>query len=196
MIEIPAGAFTFGRGRGREVNLGQFWIDETPVTNADYLRYVEEHHRPAPRHWPPQGLDEELYDLPVVYVTYAEAEAYAAAHGKLLPTPAQFEKAARGPAGLRYPWGNGLKARSTNTRETGLGRLSAVRAFVSGASPYGCLDLAGNVLHWTRTADDDEWRVLKGGSFQRFLAASAWSDEAPGDARLPDVGFRCVWRPS
>lgn len=196
MIEIPAGPFLFGRGRGQEVNLGRFWIDEAPVTNADYLSYVEEHHRPAPRHWPPHGLDEELADLPVVYVTYAEAEAYARAQGKALPTPAQFEKAARGPSGLRYPWGQGQEPRVSNTRETGLGCLSPVRAFPAGASPYGCLDLAGNVLHWTRTQPEDPRRVLKGGSYLRFLAASAWSDEAPPEARLPDLGFRCVWRPA
>ncbi|MBL4847409.1 MAG: SUMF1/EgtB/PvdO family nonheme iron enzyme [Planctomycetes bacterium] len=195
MVEVPAGPFRFGRGRGREASLGRFWIDTTPVTNADYLRFVDDHHRPAPRHWPREGLPDELLELPVVYVTYAEAEAYAEALGKRLPTPAQFEKAARGTEGLRYPWGNGLRARATNTRETGLGQLESVHAFPRGASPYGCLDLAGNVLHWTRTGDGGDVRVLKGGSFLRFVAASAWSDEAPQEARLPDLGFRCVWLP-
>lgn len=195
MVEVPAGPFRFGPGRGREAPLGGFWIDRSPVTNADYLAYVEAHHRPAPRHWPPDGLSDELLDLPVVFVTYAEAEGYARALGKRLPTAAQFEKACRGAAGARYPWGDDLRSRAANTREEGLGCLAPVDYFPRGASPYGCLDMAGNVLHWTRSAEPRGPRLIKGGSYLRFLAPAAWSDEVQADARQPDLGFRCVWTP-
>jgi len=197
MVLVPAGPFAFGR-RKEQVALDAFWIDVHPVTNREYERFVEEHDRPSPRHWPPDGLTPALLDVPVTFLTYAEAEDFARRSGKALPTPAQFEKAARGVDGRKYPWGNEVRGRTTNTRESGFGRLTPVTAFAAGASPYGCLDMAGNVLHWTRGVYDPARgsRVLKGCSYRDFLGASAWAYEGEPAKRQDCVGFRCVWTPA
>ncbi len=194
MVQIPAGPFLYGR-RKEEVSLGEFWIDLRPVTNGDYLAYVEAHNRPAPRHWPPRGLTDDMLDLPVVNLTCAEAEAYAAAAGKALPTPAQFEKAARGVDGRKYPWGDAMLSRVANTREAGIGGVTPVEQYPAGRSPFGCYDMAGNVLHWTRGEDPGTGqRVLKGGSFREFLAATYFEFKADPGKRQDCVGFRCVRR--
>lgn len=194
MLHVPAGLFLFGR-RKESVELSEFWIDEVPVTNADYLRFVEVHHRPNPRHWPPDGLSDDMLDLPVVNLTYAEAEAYAELTGCQLPTPAQYERAARGTDGSKYPWGDAVRGRVTNSRESGIGSLTPVRRFEAGRSAVGCYDLAGNVLHWTRAYYDEETgtRILKGTSFRDFLGAAAWNHEGDPTKRMPHVGLRRVW---
>lgn len=196
MVHVPAGPFLFGR-RKQEVTLGEFWIDRTPVTNEEYARFCETFNRPSPRHWPPDGILDDMLPLPVVNLTYAEAEAFAELTGKQLPTPAQYEKAARGTDGRKYPWGNSVGGRVTNTRESGIGELTPVEMFAEGKSPYGCLDMAGNVLHWTRGIYDEEreTRVLKGSSHREFLGASSWSYEGNPAKRSEGVGFRCVWMP-
>ena len=195
MLHVPAGPFVFGRRERRE--LPDFWIDAYPVTNRDYLLFVQDTgHRP-PGGWPADGPTEDQLDLPVVYVTFADAVAYAEALGKRLPTPAEFEKAARGPDGRKYPWGDQVGVRTTNTRESAIGRLVSVGSYEEGRSPYGCYDMAGNVLHWTRgaPAGSVQHRVLKGASFGHYLGSAAWSHQAPADAREPWLGFRCVWSP-
>jgi formylglycine-generating enzyme required for sulfatase activity len=197
MVRVPAGVFLYGRKKV-EANLDEFWIDARPVTNADYAAFVEEHHRPSPRHWPPDGLTDDMLHLPVVFLTYAEAEAYAELNGKQLPTPAQFEKAAAGTEGLKYPWGNNVGQRLTNTRESGIGRLTPVDRFERGASPFGCLDMSGNVMHWTRGVYDEEkgTQTLKGCSFRHYLGATHWDYEGTPEKRQDCIGLRCVWKPA
>jgi len=196
MIHVPAGPFVFGPGRDeRVVELADFWIDAHAVTNREYEDFCAETGRRPPPHWSPRGCPEGLLDLPVVNVTWDDARAFAEHVGEQLPTPAQFEKAARGPDGPKYPWGDSAGLRCANTREAGLGALAAPERFEEGRSPYGCYDMAGNVLHWTRGTHDPErgTRVLKGSSFRRFLGQAAWSYEADPRERRDDVGFRCVW---
>jgi len=195
MVHVPAGPFAFGRRQRLE--LPDFWIDIYPVTNRDYALFVQDTgHRP-PAGWPADGPGEDLLDLPVVHVTFDDARAYAESLGKRLPTPAEFEKAARGPDGRKYPWGDQVGVRTTNTRESAIGRLLPVGTFAEGRSPYGCYDMAGNVLHWTRgaPAEDPGQRVLKGCSFGHYLGAASWSHQAPANAREEWLGFRCVWSP-
>lgn len=196
MIHVPAGPFLWGR-RKEEVTLGDYWIDIYPVTNGDYEDYVTTHRRRAPRHWPASGLTDELRDQPIVNMTYAEAEAYAEAYGKKLPTPAQFEKAARGLEGFKYPWGDQVKNRVTNTRESALGKLTSVDAYPSGRSPVGCYDMCGNVLHWTRGVYDEDkgTRIAMGSSFKDYLGACYWTHEEHPEKRRDTLGFRCVWTP-
>lgn len=194
MVRVPAGPFKFGT-RGQEVTLGEFWIDLTPVTNKQFSAFVQATGRRNPNHWGPDGYADEEADHPVVFVTFADAEAYAKWAGKLLPTPAQLEKAARGADGRKYPWGDGVGLRTGNTREAGIGRPTPVEAYPRGRSPFGCFDLDGNVLHWTRGPYDEEkgTLTLKGCSFRHYLGPVAWSYEAAPDQRQDCVGFRCVW---
>ncbi|RKN52462.1 DNA-binding protein, partial [Streptomyces klenkii] len=103
-----------------------FWIDVFPTTNADYARYVQDAGAAPPRHWGGGNrCPDSVRDHPVVWVTWHEAAAYAAWAGKSLPTSRQWEKAARGPRGNPYPWGDAATAAKCNVRESGIGRTTA-----------------------------------------------------------------------
>lgn len=198
MIRIPAGPFKTGPKGDVEATLPEFWIDATPVTNKQYAAFVAATGRRQPSLWGPDGYEEPDAECPVVGVTFADAEAYATWAGKQLPTPAQFEKAARGTDGRKYPWGDMVGLKTGNTREAGLGRPCPVEAYPRGKSPYGCFDMNGNVLHWTRaktSKEPDAPVVLKGCSFKHYLGSVAWSYDAPPTQRQDCVGFRCVWTP-
>jgi len=160
MIEVPAGEFTMGTDLARadaqdqpahKVRLGTYWIDKYPVTNAQYARFVAATGRRPPLDWKdgrmPQG--EELY--PVTMVTWFDAAAYAKWAGKRLPHEAEFEKAGRGSDGRRWPWGDKMEPERLNTYYN-VGSATKVNAYPQGASPYGVMDLSGNVDEWT--ADD------------------------------------------
>ncbi len=196
MVEVPAGVFLFGPKK-KEVVLDGFWIDPTPVTNAQFAAFLAASGRRPPQGWPPGGPAPDRAEHPVVGVTLADAEAYAAWAGKVLPTPAQFEKAARGSDGRKYPWGDDAGLRTTNTKEAGVAATTPVEAYPRGKSPFGCFDMAGNVLHWTRGAYDPQkgTQALKGSSFRTYLGACAWSHEATPTRAEDHVGFRCVWKP-
>lgn len=159
-IEVPAGPFVMGTDSEQSneqnhpqhtVNLAAYKIDKYPVTNAQYARFVAETgHRP-PANWPagrvPTG--KELH--PVTMVSWFDARDYAAWAKKRLPTEAEWEKAARGTDGRRWPWGNTMDPSRLNTYYN-IGATTPVTAYPKGASPYGVMDMAGNVSEWT--ADD------------------------------------------
>lgn len=196
MAHVPGGPFLLGKKR-EEASIGDFWIDIYPVTNGDYEEFITDNRKRAPRHWPASGLNDELRDQPVVMLTYEEASAFAEGVGKALPTPAQYEKAARGTEGLKYPWGDQIKNRVTNTKESGIGQLTSVDSFPAGQSPFGCYDLAGNILHWTRGIYDPDngTQMVMGSSYKHYLGAAHWTHEEPPEKRRDYLGFRCVWRP-
>nr|WP_269813882.1 SUMF1/EgtB/PvdO family nonheme iron enzyme [Jiangella endophytica] len=168
-----------------------FYIDVHPVTNAEYERFVRATGHRAPDHW---RLSQPPADHPVVYVSWRDAAAYAAWAGKSLPTGRQWEKAARGPNGQAYPWGEQPTPAKCNTRETRIGTTTPVDRFHSGVSPYDVYDLCGNAWEWTSTESEPARYELKGGAwtspFARALP-SAFND-ASADMRDDDTGFRCV----
>ncbi len=229
MIYIPGSEFVMGsdEGRGNEqpahkVVVAAFYIDRYPVTNAEYKRFIEATGRPVPcydvewaspydynwdvetRSYPP-GKD----DHPVVLVTWEDALAYAAWAGKRLPTEAEWELAARGTTGRRWPWGNDFEPGRCNTKEAGIGGTSPVTRYSPGAdSPYGVGDMVGNVWEWTSSlyrpypydANDgresleaEGWRVLRGGSWLNDLARACCTARLDGDFLFfNNVGFRCA----
>jgi len=183
MVLVPAGEFLAGsndadaddesRPKHREY-LPAFYIDVHEVTNREF-------HKFDPSHPIPPGED----DLPANFITYAEAAAYAKWAGKRLPTDAEWEKAARGTDGRRYPWGDTWDPKRVAQRRRrpgdpstphvlaagkhcsiGPSRLQAVGSVPSGASPYGCLDMAGNAWEWVQGFynGNPNQRVLRGGA--------------------------------
>ncbi len=157
MVMIPAGPFVMGTNNDRaddqdkpahEVNLPAYAIDKYLVTNAQYARFVAATgHRP-PLNWKDGKIPRGETLRPVTMVTWYDASAYAKWAHKRLPTEAEFEKAGRGTDQRRWPWGNGMDPTRLNTYYN-VGSASNVDAFPKGASPYGVLDLSGNVDEWT-----------------------------------------------
>ena len=126
------------------VHLDAFYIDRYEVTNAQYQRFVDATNRRKPAISDPAFAGPTQ---PVVGVTWNDADAYCKWAGKRLPTEAEWEKAARGPEGRRYPWGDEWDERRANGNRR-LTKTTPVGSYPDGASPYGIHDMAGNVWEW------------------------------------------------
>jgi formylglycine-generating enzyme required for sulfatase activity len=196
MVRVPAGDFLYGDDKETR-SLPEFWIDKTPVTNAEYARFVEATGRSVPKHWEGGEPPESIADHPVVYVNWDDATAYANWAGKRLPTEEEWEKAARGVDGPAYPWGDDAPAPELCNFGKNVGATTPVGAYSpQGDSPYGCVDMAGNVWEWT---DSDH----ESGSGRKVVRGGSWNVD-PTDARCAyrywlrtvDVyvylGFRCA----
>lgn len=175
MVHIPAGVFTMGSDAGpqderpaHQVTLAAFSIDRFPVTNANFAEFLN-------AVGPIGKRGERLFDVddpdarihrvggkwvadkghenhPAVEVSWAGAHDYCAWRGQRLPTEAEWEKAARGTDGRRYPWGDALPDRSRARFGAGWNETAAVDSFPAGASPYGARDMAGNAWEWVASA--------------------------------------------
>lgn len=209
MIEIPAGEFLYGEEKKR-IRLERFYIGKYPVTNTQYKRFLDANPEyPVPyadKDWArPYNWDSEkrMYpegkaNHPVVLVTWHDAQAYCAwlkeTTGRefRLPTEEEWEKAARGTDGREWPWGDEFSGDKANTSESGIGGTTPVGCYPDGASPYGCLDMAGNVWEWTASEYEGVLRVLRGGSWDcsQLLARCACRDGVVPDFWSSDVGFR------
>ena len=208
------------------VSLARVLLATTPVTNAQYVEFVTAAGHPAPPHWPERTMPQELAGHPVTHVDWHDANAFAAWVGARLPTEAEWEKGARGSDGRRYPWGDDEPVpRSLVTKcHKGSGHANfgggpkhgfttPVGAHPDGASPYGLLDMAGNVWEWVSSAyapypyrEDDGRedqatglpRVLRGGSFAstspRYIRGAMRSRSSPG-RRSAHIGFRVARSP-
>ncbi|QDN54110.1 SUMF1/EgtB/PvdO family nonheme iron enzyme [Streptomyces sp. S1D4-20] len=180
----------------RSVWLDSFLIDVYPTTNEDYARFVlATGHRP-PQHWPDGRCPVTLTTHPVVWVTWHDATAYARWCGKAVPTSRQWEKAARGPRGRVYPWGDEPTAAKANVAETGIDDTTPVSRYQSGVSPYGAFDMCGNVWEWCSTEETPGGGryELKGSAFTSPFerAAPSLQNAANASMRDNDTGFRCV----
>ncbi len=229
MIFIPSGAFLMGSDDGpenerpcHEVVVEAFYIDRYPVTNEEYKRFVDATGYPVPCYdvawaepygynWDPEArtYPEGRGQHPVVLVTWQDAVAYARWAGKRLPTEAEWERAARGTEGWRWPWGNDLEEGRCNSKEAGIGGTTPVGQYSpQGDSPDGVGDVVGNVWEWTgslyrpypyRAGDGREalatngWRVLRGGSWRNDLTTAHCAARLDGDFLFfNNVGFRCA----
>ncbi|MBV9026905.1 MAG: SUMF1/EgtB/PvdO family nonheme iron enzyme [Streptomycetaceae bacterium] len=176
--------------------LDAFRIDVYPTTNADYDKFLRATgHRP-PQHWPDGRCPDSLSDHPVVWVTWHDATAYARWCGKTLPTNKQWEKAARGPKGRLYPWGNEPTAAKCNTAEAGIDATTPVTRYQSGVSPYGVFDLCGNAWEWCSTEETpgSSRYELKGSAFTSPFerATPSLRNAANASMKDNDTGFRCA----
>jgi gamma-glutamyl hercynylcysteine S-oxide synthase len=203
------------RGHRRRMALQAFHIDRTPVTNAQYRAFLDASgwHPRDPhnflRHWrngaPPAGWDNK----PVTWVSIEDARAYAQWAGKRLPREWEWQYAAQGNDGRRYPWGDNWNEARVPAANRGR-RLRApddVDAHTDAASPFGVLDLVGNVWQWTDEYVDEHTRaaILRGGSSYQpqtshwYFPQTYRLDQhgkyllmAPCKDRSGCVGFRCV----
>jgi formylglycine-generating enzyme required for sulfatase activity len=204
-----------------EVWLSDFWIDRTEVTVARFRQCVAAGRCAAP----PYAAGGERFDgpdLPVTLVTWNDARTFCAWAGGRLPTEAEWERAARGTALRRYPWGNVWNPNLANHGRFGWDyidgsdgylELAPVGSFRDGRTPDGIDDLAGNVEEWAadwyaheyprqssvnpRGPDAGEQRVIRGGSYgdaRPWLRGSARDKDWPG-MRRANRGFRCVRDP-
>jgi formylglycine-generating enzyme required for sulfatase activity len=213
MLVVPGGRFTMGanlvpagdESPAHEVTLPTYRIDREEVSNANYQRCVNAAECDEPQDLRFHG-NAAAADQPVVFVSWYQAGAYCRWLGGRLPTEAEWEKAARGPAGLTYPWGDEPISQDLNAGMRFAGAL-AVDSFPDGASPYGALNMAGNVWEWT--ADwylpyagsgfrsdlfGEKYKVVRGGSWNHPIedARTFHRDIAHPDRALAVVGFRCA----
>jgi len=217
MVAIPAGEFLMGSDHEderppREVYVEAFEIDEFEVINEEFERFVtetgyeteaEKAGEPQTWHTYAQGKPQH----PVVKVTWNDAVAYCEWAGKRLATEAEWEKAARGTEGYIYPWGNDWDPTKANTKEAGYRDTTIVGSFPEGASPYGVMDVVGNVREWVSDwykaypgSDYDspyfgeKYRVIRGGGWfeETELARTTERFASSEEARNDDLGFRCV----
>ncbi len=229
MVFIAGGTFVMGSNTDAEntrpahkVSVAGFYIDRWPVTNAEYKAFVDATGHPVPNYDVPwcdtaaYNWDKEtgMYphgkeNFPVVLVTWEDASAYASWANKRLPTEAEWEFAARGAAGRRWPWGNHFKMNHCNTAEAHLQGLAPVDAFSpQGDTPEGVMDMVGNTWEWTGSlylpypydAEDgrenplsDKWRVLRGASWVNDSSVATALTRLDGDFLFyNNVGFRCA----
>ncbi|MGW1279606.1 SUMF1/EgtB/PvdO family nonheme iron enzyme [Streptomyces tsukubensis] len=193
MVRIEQGIFLAGPDNV-PAWLDGFAIDVYPTTNADYGKFVRATgHRP-PQHWTDGRCPGELVDHPVVWVTWYDASAYARWCGKQLPSSQQWEKAARGPKGRTYPWGDVPTAAKCNVAETGIGQTTPVARYQSGVSPYGAFDMCGNVWEWCSTTEAVGRYELKGSAFTSPFerATPSLRNAAASTMKDDDTSFRCV----
>jgi len=239
LVTIPAGSFLMGDDEDKdarprhEVTLPSFKIGHYPVTNGQYRRFVEA----SQREWYSEDCRRpERANCPAVGMTWHDARAYCTwltdiwrEEGKInakeevrLPTETEWEKAARSTDGRVFPWGNKWDETRGNTSESGIGRTCAVGMYPDGASPFGVLDMAGNIWEWTISlwgkdlmnpeykypydpadgrenleADDEIRRVLRGGSWVNYQGSARCSsrDWSGPNFRDDDGGFRVVVSP-
>jgi formylglycine-generating enzyme required for sulfatase activity len=193
MVLIPGGTFLMGSS-GVETELDGFYIDRCPVTNKQYKMFVDATKREPPSHWMASSVPAELVDHPAVNVTWYDAEAYATWCGKRLPSSAQWERAARGTNGRKFPWGDVFDESRCNTLESKQGATTPAGMYPNGASPDGVLDMAGNVWEWTRSDDVESHILIRGGSW-KVVALYARCFHTLTQRRgfsNTDLGFRCV----
>jgi eukaryotic-like serine/threonine-protein kinase len=199
-VYIPEGSFRRGaldadaqknEQPDHTVNMKGFWIDKLEVTNGMYMLCVQSGACEPPQNFKSETRQSyfnnpEFNDFPVVYVTWLQADTYCKWAGRRLPTEAEWERAARGDDYRTYPWGDDRPDSSRGNFNYFVGDTARVGSFPAGASPFGVLDMAGNVTEWMSDFYDANYysksvtvnppgpvarneyfvRVIRGGNFQ------------------------------
>jgi len=169
MVLVDQGAALLGEPP-RTMNVDAFYIDRTEVTNRAYLDFCH-----ATEHATPPGADQAPAGNPVVNVSFDDAKLFAQWAGKRLPTAEEWEKAARGSQGRAFPWGNEWKSGIANIPQikSDKGSVMPADALPDGASPYGALNMLGNVWEWVDkqdVPDNEGFRILSESKLARNLS--------------------------
>jgi formylglycine-generating enzyme required for sulfatase activity len=212
-VHVPAGEFEMGPDNLSESQIEEqytifvddFWIGRTEVTNSQYRRCVQESDCTSTGN---ERLTDPTYaDHPVAHVTWEQATEYASWAGGRLPTEAEWEKAACDNEGTLFPWGD--QSPDETRLNLTVGDTMPVGSFPAGASPYGLLDMAGNVQEWTSSLpegypyqkDDGREnpaitgpRITRGGSFYFDIYYAHCSVRVESTPEVPsvEIGFRIV----
>ena len=243
-VHVPEGSFIRGSYEYEDerpvtlITLDGFDIGRHPVTNREFLEFLNDHYNQSNSYEDEYGnkiidfghriekIDQGLRikdtyeDHPVVEVTWHGAMAYCKWRSEKerktyrLPTEAEWEKAARGCRGRRYPWGNEFDKERCNAWESGIGDTTVIGKYDTGVSPYSCHDMAGNVWEWCQDLYEDGYyrdsprsnpqgpssgssRVERGGSWDggSGRVRSAFRNGLTPDNRYNDLGFRLVLPP-
>ena len=238
MVYVPEGAFLMGTSDAdmefygeffplrspsrydnerpqREVFLDAFYIDQLEVTNSQYKKFLSE-----TGYVPKRYLDRPPFnvpDLPAIVLEWEDAVTYAEWVGKRLPTEAEWEKAARGTDGRIWPWGSEwdgskLSGNDGTGLEDGYKETAPVGQFPQGASPFGALDMAGNIWEWVadwyepdyythapnrnpKGPETGDGHVLKGGGWAENLDFTRCANRLGGNPGSLLRGFRCAMDP-
>jgi formylglycine-generating enzyme required for sulfatase activity len=197
------------------MDLKPYYIDKYPVTNAEFKKFIDAtHYRPKDdlnflKDWTNGSIPSGWENKPVTWVSIEDARAYAAWTGKRLPHEWEWQFAAQGTDSRIYPWGDTWEA--SQVPQTQRGRTmqgpDEVSAHPGGASPFGVMDMVGNVWQWTDEYTDDHTRgaILRGGSYYQpqgsiWYFPQAYRNDyhgkllmmAPSYDRSATLGFRCV----
>lgn len=199
MVAVPAGAYPVGSATpgaeaaaARTVTLVAFHIDALEVVNADYDRFVQTQGAPAARSWPLGRLPEDKADHPVTGVEWGWAQAYCVSLGKRLPHDAEWEAAARGPAGSTYPWGEQADAVDLDTPGSRPAGSTA-----SNVSTFGVRDTVGSAWEWVDEPYEpvpDGQVVRRGGEYGRVRGGAAMRQvvNSGNPSAITETGFRCA----
>jgi formylglycine-generating enzyme required for sulfatase activity len=174
----------------RSAYLPRFFIKKYPVTNEEWQRFLEQTGGAAvPAHWAEDSFDMEREgQKPVTGISLQDMEAYCRWRGTRLPTGLEWEKAARGTDGRLYPWGEELSPDFCNCPDLHWGQRTAVDQFPAGASPYGVVDMVGNIWECVehRAEAYGRWRqLLRGGSYEDAGASLLSCAGCPGKKGWP-----------
>ena len=203
------------RYHSHRIHLKSFWMDTYPVTNADFKRFLDAtHYQPADDHnflkdWKNETYPAGWEHKPVTWVSLDDARAYAKWAGKRLPHEWEWQYAAQGTDGRAYPWGNDWEADAVPKPDMGreMAAASDVSSHPKGASPFGVMDLVGNIWQWTDEYVDEHTRaaVLRGGSHYqpqgsrwyfpqgyKLSEHSKYLLMAPSMDRSGAIGLRCA----
>ena len=227
-MRVPAGKFLMGSNNDdfydeekpqHTVELSEYLIGKYPVTNLEYQAFVRAAKYKSPEGWNGDQFPAKKSNHPVVNVSWHDANAFCEWMSDItgkqhrLPTEAEWEKAARGTDGRKYPWGDIFDPKKANTSESKINDTTGVGNFSpQGDSPYGCADMEGNVWEWVNDwysdtyyknspssnplgPDSGQARLLCGGSFtcpSGSCASPIWDDPDDSDR---SAGFRVVVSP-
>ena len=219
IVKIEGGEFATGGDASRPWKrsiINDFAIAETEVINTQYAEFIKETNRAEPSGWKNGKVPDGQENYPVTNVSWRDADAFCRWLAKKLnaevrlPTEEEWELAATGRDGKKYPWGDEWDKEAANSQESG-GKISAVKSFALNRSPSGAFDMVGNVWEWTQdkvidknsATDEQVEQALKGGEILRVVKGGSAGEKAsqisaqaryqiPETTKTPTVGFRYV----